>query len=434
MNTIAAISTPIGVGGVGIVRVSGDEALRIAGAIFDFANKSAEWQPLHMRFGTFKAKDFCDKGYAVYFPAKRAYTGEDTVEFYLHGGVRIMQGALDAILAQGARLAGRGEFTKRAFLSGRLSLADAEGVIDMINAESAAGLRAAYALMDGRLSREINAISDRLEALIAGLEASLDYPDEMEDEALAPLSDELNGCLAHIDRLLASASAGRFARQGLKVALIGAPNVGKSSLLNCMLGSDRAIVADKAGTTRDTVEAAMEYNGVKLILTDTAGLRESSDEVEAEGVERAKRAAESADVVLHVVDRSSPQDMAEIWGKPVFEVFNKCDVYGFAIPRMAHAHAVSAKTGEGVGELLDDVVSFAVADVGDGELIANERHISALYRAKDALKAAIASSDRTIDCILIDLREAYDALGEITGRSASESIVDSVFDRFCVGK
>ena len=345
-----------------------------------------------------------------------------------------MQGALDAILAQGARLAGRGEFTKRAFLSGRLSLADAEGVIDMINAESAAGLRAAYALMDGRLSREINAISDRLEALIAGLEASLDYPDEMEDEALAPLSDELNGCLAHIDRLLASASAGRFARQGLKVALIGAPNVGKSSLLNCMLGSDRAIVADKAGTTRDTVEAAMEYNGVKLILTDTAGLRESSDEVEAEGVERAKRAAESADVVLHVVDRSSPQDMAEIWGKPVFEVFNKCDVYGFAIPRMAHAHAVSAKTGEGVGELLVDVVSFAVADVGDGELIANERHISALYRAKDALKAAIASSDRTIDCILIDLREAYDALGEITGRSASESIVDSVFDRFCVGK
>lgn len=436
MSTIAAISSPIGVGGIGIVRVSGDEALRIADAIFDFEHK-VQWQPLHMHFGTFVARDFKDRGYAVYFPAKQAYTGEDTVEFYLHGGVRIMQGALDEILSRGATLAGKGEFTKRAFLAGRMSLADAEGVMDMISAESAAGIRAAYALMEGEVSKRIDALLDSLGGIIAGLEATLDYPDEMEDEVLPSLPAGITQILDGIEALLSTARQGKIAKYGVTCALVGAPNAGKSSLLNAMLGQNRAIVADVAGTTRDTVEGSLEYDGVKINLIDTAGLgSQASDDIEQEGMRRAKRAADSADIILHVVDRGSDAyDGLEFEGKLVFEVFNKCDLYGFAIPRIMYGFAVSAATGEGVEEVLRAIAStFKSGDAQNGELITNSRHISALYRAKQALKGSIASLDGTIDLTLVDLREAYDALGEITGRTAKEDVVNSIFDRFCVGK
>lgn len=436
MTTIAAISSPIGVGGIGIVRVSGSEALRIADAIFNFARKE-EWQPLKMHFGTFVARDFMDKGYAVYFPAKQAYTGEDTVEFYLHGGVRIMQGALDEILSRGATLAGKGEFTKRAFLAGRMSLADAEGVMDMISAESAAGLRAAYALMDGEISKKTDAILGRIGDLIAGAEAAIDYPDEMEDEVLPSLPKGIAAALKDIDALLSTARQGRLAKYGVTCALVGAPNVGKSSLLNAMLGQNRAIVTDVAGTTRDTVEGSLEYEGIKINLVDTAGLREDvEDGIEREGIARARKAAQSADIILHVIDRGAEADDGlEFEGRPVFSIYNKCDLYGFAIPRVMYGYAVCAKTGEGVGAVLDGIASMYKTSGGDcGELITNERHVSALYRAKSALKSAFSSLDGTIDLTLVDLREAYDALGEITGRTAKEDVVNSIFDRFCVGK
>ncbi len=435
MSTIAAISSPIGTGGIGIVRVSGDEALRIADAIFNFEHGEA-WQPLHMHFGTFKARDFCDKGYAVYFPARQAYTGEDTVEFYLHGGVRIVQGALETLLEHGATLAGKGEFTKRAFLSGRLSLADAEGVMDMISAESAAGIRAAYGLMQGEITSRINAILDGLEELIAGLEATLDYPDEMEDETLPSLPQGIDKAINDIDALLATAKKGRIAKYGITAALVGAPNVGKSSLLNAIVGFDRAIVAPVAGTTRDTVEASVEYGGIRINLVDTAGLRDlSSDGIENEGMARARRAAQNADVILHVIDRGAEgDDGLEFEDKLVFSVYNKCDVAGFAIPKIMYAYGVSAKTGEGIDGLLDGIVSLYGNGGESGELLTNERHISALYQAKSALKAAVLSLDGTIDLTLVDLREAYDALGRITGRTASEEVVNSIFQRFCVGK
>ncbi len=423
-------------GGIGIVRVSGSEALRIADAIFNFAHEG-DWQPLKMTFGTFVAESFKDKGYAVYFPAKQAYTGEDTVEFYLHGGIRIMQGALEAALAHGAVLAGKGEFTKRAFLAGRISLADAEGVMDMISAESAAAVRAAYSLMDGALTKRINALLDGIGGLIAGLEATLDYPEEMEDEILPSLPDGINSALADIDAMLATAKQGKIAKYGITCALVGAANVGKSSLLNAMLGQNRAIVADVAGTTRDTVEGSVEVDGVKINLIDTAGLRDqTSDGIESEGMRRARQAAESADVILHVIDRGADApDGLEFGTKKVFSVYNKCDVFGFAIPRIMYAFAVSKKTGEGVPELLRAIASLYRTDGGDsGELMTNERHISALYRAKTALKSATLSLDGTIDLTLVDLREAYDALGEITGKTAKEDVVDSIFDRFCVGK
>ncbi|MBQ9587921.1 MAG: tRNA uridine-5-carboxymethylaminomethyl(34) synthesis GTPase MnmE, partial [Bacteroidales bacterium] len=282
----------------------------------------------------------------VYFPAKQAYTGEDTVEFYLHGGVRIMQGALDTLLANGAVMAKNGEFTKRAFLSGRLSLADAEGVIDMINAESAAGLRAAYRLMEGDVAKRINAILDKLEELIATIEATLDYPDEMEDEVLPNLENNIKDILVKVKDLIASAKNGKIAKYGLTVALAGNPNAGKSSLMNALLKENRAIVTPVAGTTRDTVEDSFEYDGVKITLVDTAGLRESKDIVESEGIERAKRAIESADVVLHVIDSTADdKDDIDFGDKLVFDVYNKCDISNERnVAKDNKSFVVSAKT------------------------------------------------------------------------------------------
>lgn len=462
MKTIAAISSPIGAGGIGVVRVSGNDALGIADAIFNFGKETRKrensrnsnvektygnhvgqerpvvqnWQPLKLNFGTFVAKDFCDRGYAVYFPAKQAYTGEDTVEFYLHGGVRIMQGALDTLIEEGAVLAEHGEFTRRAFLAGRLNLADAEGVIDMINADSSAGLRAAYRLMDGKVSQSVGEICDDLEDIIAGLEATLDYPEETEDEVLPSLENGIVKCIEKVDNLLSSASQGRIAKHGINVVLAGDVNAGKSSLMNAMLKQERAIVTDIAGTTRDTVEESVECDSVRINLVDTAGMRDSDDVVEAKGVERAKRAVENADLVLHVIDKSNPSDSDfDFYGKLVFTVFNKCDVAGFAIPRIAYGFAVSAKTGEGVDELMHAIASLYIQNgVSGGEIITNERHVSALTEAKRALENAKNGLEYTVDCTLIDLRSAYDALGQITGKTATEDIIDSIFSKFCVGK
>ncbi len=443
MNTIAAVSTPAGAGGIGIVRVSGEDALGIADAVFVCCSAGDEStrdalasSPLCMHFGEFVAEDFRDRGYAVYFPAKKAYTGEDTVEFYLHGGVRIMRGALDECLRRGARLAERGEFTRRAFLAGRMSLADAEGVADMINAESAAGLRAAYRLMDGSVARAINTVQAKLLDIMAGLEAVLDYPEETEDEVLPPLAENVTAVLDDVNALLATARQGRMAKYGITAVLAGEPNAGKSSLFNALLGDNRAIVTPVAGTTRDTVEGSVECDGVRINLVDTAGLRSSADAVESEGIARALRAAEHADVVVLVLDTTSDSAREYDFGEvPVFRVRNKCDLTSYACPRMFGCYAVSAKEGVGVDELRRGIAAlYREGKTQGGEVITSERHLSALYRAKSALESAVADINNTADCVLVNLREAYDALGEITGSTASEAVVESVFSKFCVGK
>ena len=420
MRAIAAISTPVGAGGIGILRVSGEDALAVASAVFICGSKGSRPisdTPLMMRFGTFDAGDFRDRGYAVFFPAAKAYTGEDTVEFYLHGGVRVMRGALDAVLRAGARLAERGEFTKRAYLSGRLSLADAEGVADMINAESAAALRAAYRLMDGSLSREINVLCDSLGEVITGLEATLDYPEETEDVVLPPLKGQIEDALARVNALLATADSGRMAKHGITAVLAGRPNAGKSSLMNALLGEDRAIVTRTPGTTRDTLEGSVECDGIRINFVDTAGIRESGDEIESEGVRRALAAAKHADVVIRVIDTTAPETEEE------------------HIPRMYGCFAVSAKDGRGVDELRHAIAALAAEGrATGGEVITSERHKDALYRAKRALESALSSLDGTVDLTLVDLREAYDALGEITGKTATEDVVDAIFSKFCVGK
>lgn len=443
MSTIAAVSTPVGAGGIGILRVSGEDAIAVADAIFISGDKSAgetlRANPRKMVFGTFGAEDFCDKGYAVYFPAREAYTGEDTVEFYLHGGVRIMRGALDAALRHGAVMAKRGEFTLRAYLAGRMSLADAEGVADMINAESAAALRAAYRQMEGSLTRAVDAVLDELLDIMSGLEAVLDYPEETEDEVLPPLEGRVRAVLGRVDALLATAATGDMAKHGVTAVLAGKPNAGKSSLMNALLGRDRAIVTDIPGTTRDILEGSVECDGVKINIVDTAGLRESADRVESEGVRRALDAAQHADVVLYVLDTTAPDgedwEVPDFGGTRVFTVRNKCDLTSFMCPRMYGCFAVSAKDGTGVDGLLHAVAAlYREGETADGEVITSERHKDALYRAKRALESAVLQINATTDCVLIDLREAYDALGEITGRTASEDVVNDIFDKFCVGK
>lgn len=442
MKTIVAISTPSGSGGIGILRVSGKEAVKIADAVFLVkGNPCAEVlrsNPLKMCFGEFVGEDFSDKGYAVYFPEGKSFTGEDTVEFYLHGGVRIMRGALRSAISKGCVTAEAGEFTKRAYLNGRMSLADAEGVADMINAESSAGLRAAYRLMQGGVSAKVNEITDDLLDVIATLEASLDYPDEMEDEVIPTIEDRIPSILARIHALASTSYIGRMAKSGINVVIAGEPNVGKSSLLNAILGEDKAIVTDIAGTTRDAISGSVEVDGVLINFTDTAGLRNSDDTVESIGVERAKKAIEGADEIVYVFDGTKGGNLPdEVQGKDnVFVVYNKCDREDFIAPdKTDRVYCVSAKTGDGVENLKSALSAiYRDGEVDGADVITSERHLSALYRAENALEHAVLAKDETIDCVLIDLREGYDALGEITGATAGEDVVDGIFSKFCVGK
>ena len=441
MKTIVAISTPVGAGGIGIVRVSGQDARKIADAVF-FKKGVGVGQilienPLKMTFGTFVGDGFADKGYAVFFPENKSFTGEDTVEFYLHGGVRIMQGAVATIIEKGAVMAEAGEFTKRAYLNGRMSLSDAEGVADMIGAESSAGIRAAYRMMQGGVASKINEVMDDLLTVLATLEASLDYPDEMEDEVMPALDETLPDVLARVRALAQSFYMGRIAKHGIDVVIAGEPNVGKSSLLNALVGENRAIVTDVAGTTRDTVTARAEIGGVMLNLTDTAGLRDSDDVVESIGVERAKQALKGADVVLYVLDgaKDTTPESLDTEGK-IFYVYNKCDKAGFSAKTTGdNVYVVSASTGQGVDTLASAVASiYHNGAVGDGDLITSQRHVSALKSAILSIEHAVEHKNDTIDCVLIDLREAYNSLGEITGATATEDIVNGIFSKFCVGK
>ena len=432
MKTIVAISTPSGKGGIGIVRLSGDDALAIAKSVFTV--KSFSIEPNYMYFGTFSGKDFSDKGYLVYFKAPHSFTGEDVVELQLHGGRRILEGAVEECISHGANAAEPGEFTKRAYLNGKLALADAEAVIDMINAESAAAVRAGYRQMQGYLAKEVSALEDMLINLISALEASLDYPDEMEDEVLPSIPEVTKKVKDKLNALINSARAGRLVKSGINVALIGKTNVGKSSLLNKLVGCDRAIVTDIAGTTRDTIEAAIEHKGVKINFIDTAGIRQSDDMIEMAGVERSKISAKGADVVINVVD--SAKDEKPLYTsdeKTVFNVYNKCDVTKQEIKRAGNDFFISAKYDKGVSLILDAIADICLdSETENGSTVTSARHLAALISAKKSLDAVDVS--QTTDCILIDLKDALSSLGEITGKSASEEVVDAIFKNFCVGK
>ena len=430
-DCISAISTANGTGGVAIIRISGG-ALDIARKMFSPSSAVENFLPNHMYAGEIEGQGFKDYGFMVYFAAPKSFTGEDTVEFHCHGGVQIARGILKKTFSLGARAAECGEFTRRAFLNGKLSLASAEGMIDMINAESLAMLRAGGMLYSEKLTRSVKEIQSSLTDILAAIAAELDYPEEdldgLDFEKIKRDLVELN---ESVSTLVKSYSSGKMIKSGVSVAICGKPNVGKSSLLNALLGYDKAIVSAEAGTTRDAVEGTVEINGLDYNLIDTAGIREKAGEVEKIGIERAKNAIKAADIVLFVTDGTDEPPSG--YSGRLITVFNKCDIKK---PCGNYDIALSALTGEGVEMLKNALSSATSADNAlDEAYVVEERHYAALSRANAALGGAIENIGLlTADMLAVDIREAWTALGEITGETANEEIINAVFSKFCVGK
>ena len=434
-DVISAISTASGTGGVAIIRLSGTGSLEIAEKMFAPSGKTAvsDFAPNVMYAGYIDGEGFKDFGMCVYFKSPKSFTGEDVVEFNCHGGVQIARGILSKTLSLGARAAEKGEFTKRAFINGKLSLSSAEGMIDMINAESLALLRAGSMMYGEKLTAEIKQLQEELTAVLAEIAAEIDYPEEDLDglderkiySGIAVLSQKLNG-------LAASYSSGKKIKDGVTVAICGKPNTGKSSLLNSLLGYDKAIVSDEAGTTRDAVEGSLIIDGVKYNLIDTAGIRERAGTVESIGIERAKKIINTADIIISVSDGGGEAEVPEGSGQ-IIRVFNKCDK---TKPDGNYDCVISAKTGEGLPNLTKLLSEKSVGELSlDKAYIIEQRHYSALMRAEEALRSAMDNiGSYTPDVLSIDLKEAWDALGEITGETANEEIINTVFEKFCVGK
>lgn len=435
-NLISAISTPAGVGGVAIIRVSGKGALALAEEMFMPSGKRAveDFEPNRMYTGKILCEGFSDFGMCVYFKAPKSFTGEDVVEFHCHGGTQIARGVLSATYRAGARPAERGEFTKRAFVNGKLSLSSAEGMIDMINAESLAEVRAGGLLYAEKLTAEIKEIQANLTDMLAQIAADCDYPEEgIEETELGSVEDDLRSICNRLNALVGAYSGGKFIKSGVSAAICGSPNVGKSSLLNALLGYDKAIVSPIAGTTRDAVEGTLQIDGVKYNFTDTAGIRAEAGEIESIGIERAKRALSSADIVICVSDCGDFSAAEKVPDSRLVKVFSKTDK---SEPCGEYDVAVSSVTGEGLEKLKALIARKATgASSLENAYVIEERHYLALKRALEKLTAAADGVKHfPLDLISLDIREGWRILGEITGETADEEIINTVFAKFCVGK
>lgn len=466
-DTIAAIATPPGPGGIGIIRVSGSEAFSLVLPLFQRPKGQTGLPHSHMlTYGHIidpTSQEMLDEVFVAFMCAPRTYTCEDVVEIQGHGGPLVLQRILRLLLSQGARMANPGEFTLRAFLNGRLDLAQAESVMDLLSAQTEAGLRLAMQQLRGRLSEQVQEARRAVLGVLARIEASIDFPEEEvpipQPEELCPL---IVSAQQQVDNLLAGAEQGRLYRQGLRTVIIGRPNVGKSSLLNALLRTERAIVTSIAGTTRDTVEEAANLHGIPFHLIDTAGITPTDDPIEQIGVQRSRAAAESADVVLLVFDGSEPltehdrrisEELKTMGfgrgdggGRPLVLVINKVDR-----PQQLESAEVSSiwpgaplvvtSTLTGVGlpvleETVADIVLAGKAVHRESVLVTSTRHQEALRQAASHLHAALATLEEglPLDFVSIDLHAAYHALGQITGETASEDLLERIFSEFCIGK
>ena len=479
-DTICAVATPVGEGGVGIVRVSGTHAFPVASSILRLrSGKPLEqikpyqlylgqfiWNPRETRGNLGRdIPSVLDEVLVVTMRAPRSYTGEDVVEVHAHGGPVIVNGICEALTQAGARLAEPGEFTKRSFLNGRMDLTQAEGVLDTIRANSLQSLRMAQEHLQGRLSMVIQHQRDRLVKLVAHLEAGMDFvDDEIQFIEQTELKYTIQEVLREILQLLDSAEEGRMIREGIRTVIIGRPNVGKSSLLNGILGTNRAIVSHIPGTTRDVLEEAIMVEGVMIRLFDTAGLRETTDELENEGMIRAAQAIEEADVLIMAFDRSSALNEKDLffffffYEKPSVMVLNKIDLPAkFSQKELQDIVSqieknsenspvgekryveVSALSGEGLDMLKKAIKSLAVGghyEAGDSVLVSRLRHKMLLHNAGEALKNALMAIDDGLsaECVALELRMALNSLGEIVGAITNEEILDKIFQEFCIGK
>ena len=442
-DTIAAISTGLVPSGVAVIRISGKDSLAVAEKVFKPVGKTSvkNFEPNKMYVGEIVADGFTDFGMCVYFKSPKSFTGEDSVELHCHGGLAIAKGILRSVLSSGARLATNGEFTKRAFMNGKLSLSSAEGLIDMINSESESGVKAGYYLYREKLTAETERLQSLLTDALSEIDADMDFPEEDLDVKSRETAERiLKEVTEKISALLKTYRGGRIIKDGVKVAIAGKPNTGKSSLLNALLDYDKAIVSSVAGTTRDVVEGKISYNGVNFFFFDTAGIRESGDEIEQIGVGLSKKITDSADLVIFVVDGSdiSSDDeeiYKEIKGKNLLVVLNKSDKGEFSYEKADIK--VSAKEKINLDELKELIYNKTVGNGIDlnGDFICEERHFEALKKAYESLSYALSSVNTLpLDLLSVDVKNGWDALGEISGKTASEEIIDNIFSKFCVGK
>ena len=456
VDTIAAIATANAAAAVGILRISGDDTLRVLGALFTPASgkELSSLPPRRMSYGAVHdaRRRVIDHALAVWFSAEHSYTGEVSAEIHCHGSPVVLDEALRAAFAAGARQARAGEFTQRAFLNGRMDLTEAEAVIDLIDAETAEAARNAATQVDGALKHLSERAYDALLDIASRFYAVVDYPDEdIEDVTRSGMEQTLAGVEQTLADLLATYERGRIVKSGAATAIVGAPNAGKSSLLNRLVGYERAIVTDIAGTTRDTVEEKAVVGGVLLRLIDTAGLRETEDAVEKLGVERSRRAIEQADLILALFDGTKSVDTAaretlqlvRSAGKPWIFIETKKDLskkkssIAPAGPDAPPYVALSSVTGEGFGDLERAVAAiFPAPPAHSGTLLTNARQAEAVGRALTAVRAALSALREgvTPDAVLTEVESAAHALGELTGRTAREDMVQRIFERFCVGK
>ncbi len=453
-DTIVAISTPLGEGALAVIRLSGSEALELADALFKPAGagsvRPSQAASHTVHYGQIvRDRQAIDEVMLTVLRAPRTFTREDMVEISCHGGILPAKLVLEAFLERGARLALPGEFTKRAFLNGRIDLVQAEAVADVIHSRTELALAAANEQLAGKLSERINRLRDSLLGILAHLEAYIDFPDE--DIAPATLDQMMHGLSDAADfarQLLATANEGQILRRGIRAAIIGRPNVGKSSLLNQLLGRNRAIVSSLPGTTRDTIEETANIRGLPVAFIDTAGLRPADDIIEREGVRRTRESISSAELVLHVLDNSEPltradeEHLHELSGRKRLIVCNKADLPtvvelpgGLAAPVVY----VSCLTGQGIENLKDAIKNLVWAgEIGAEmlEVMVNARHQDALKRARAATSTALDSlrSGATSELVAVDLRAAVNAVGEIVGKTSTEDLLDSIFSQFCIGK
>lgn len=432
-DTIVALATPPGKAGIGIVRVSGEKSYEIIQGI---TKCNAQFLPRYMYLKDLYLNNLTDKGLVVYFKAPNSFTGEDVVEIQCHGGFFVVKAVLDKCLQLGARMAQPGEFSKRAFLNGKITIDQAEGIIDLINAESEAQAKSGSVLLEGTLFKIINNLQNQLTDILAEIEAKLDYPEyEYTDNENIEVLNRLNQVKSELKSLLSTKINGVKIKNGVKVAIVGAPNAGKSSLLNVLTNTNKSIVTNIAGTTRDIVEAEYIYKGIMFRLFDTAGIHESKDLVEQIGIKRAIESIQQADIVLKLIDTTNPIDI-DTENKQTITVYNKTDI---KTPSKIDKDGIliSAQLGTNIEELKELIFNKTIIGGYNSSqfYLSNSRHIQCVEDAIQALNNAINSFNlTTLDFVVADIKQCWQSLGEISGVNSNERIIDRVFEKFCLGK